>query len=119
MPNAPITKKLSRLAIVAVAALAVAPAALGATAPTKAQITAGKAVFKSAGCAKCHVLKAVHATGTVGPNLDTHHYSMSAILNQITNGGRFMPPFAASKGGALSTTQVKNVAAFVYANEHK
>jgi cytochrome c553 len=99
--------------------LFIVPAAFGATAPTAAQITAGKAVFKSAGCGRCHVLKAVHAAGTVGPNLDTHKYTLSAIVSQVTNGGRFMPPFAASHGGSLSTTQVKNVAAFVYANEHK
>ncbi len=30
-----------------------------------------------------------------------------------------MPPFGVSMGGALSPTQVKNVAAFVYTVRHK
>jgi len=119
MPTGP-TPKLKSLLALAVAAvtLSAASAALAAT-PSPTQVAAGKAVFKSAGCAKCHVLKAVHASGTVGPNLDTHHYPLAAIVNQVTSGGRFMPPFATSKGGSLSSTQIKNVAAFVYAQEHK
>jgi mono/diheme cytochrome c family protein len=108
-------KSLYGLALAAVT-LSTASAALAAT---PAQIAAGKTVFKSSGCGRCHVLKAVNASGTVGPNLDTHHYSLTAITNQITSGGRFMPPFATSKGGSLSSTQIKNVAAFVYAQEHK
>jgi mono/diheme cytochrome c family protein len=119
MINAPKSLKLLGLLAVLAAVPAITGAAIGATAPTKTQIAAGKTVFKSAGCGKCHTLKAVHAAGTAGPNLDTHHYPMAAIVNQVTNGGRFMPPFAMSKGGTLSPTQIKNVAAFVYANEHK
>jgi hypothetical protein len=29
-----------------------------------------------------------------------------------------MPPFGAANGGNLSTTQIKQIAAFVYASEH-
>ena len=114
MPNAPTIHRIVSLA--AAASLSLVPAALGATAPTAAQIKAGKTVFLRSGCAKCHVLKAVQAAGTVGPNLDTHHYTLAAIIKQVTQGGRFMPPFGASVGGSLSATQIKNVAAFVYAN---
>ena len=121
MPNAPsLPRRLSHLTALAVAACLIAvPASFGATAPTKAQIAAGKTVFLKAGCGKCHVLKAAKATGTVGPNLDTHKYALAAITKQVTNGGRFMPPFAASQGGSLSATQIKNVAAFVYASQRK
>jgi mono/diheme cytochrome c family protein len=119
MTNAPITLRLVALAsALAAAALMLVPLAGAATAPTKAQIAAGKLVFAKAGCGKCHTLTAAKATGTVGPNLNTHHYPLATIVNQVTSGGRFMPPFAASKGGSLSATQVKNVAAFVYAAEH-
>jgi mono/diheme cytochrome c family protein len=84
-----------------------------------AQVAAGLKVYKAAGCGKCHTLKAAKSTGTVGPNLNTIKPTYSTIVGQVTNGGRFMPPFAASMGGSLSPTSVKNVAAFVYASEHK
>jgi mono/diheme cytochrome c family protein len=120
MPKTPISLWFSGLATALVAAaLLLVPLATGATPPpTKAQIAAGKKVFLSAACGKCHVMKAVHASGTVGPNLDTHKYSLAAITRQVTSGGRFMPPFDKTKGGSLSSTQVKNVSAFVYASEH-
>jgi len=83
------------------------------------QVAAGKKIFASSGCGKCHVLAAAKSHGAVGPNLDKIHPPYSLIVSQVTNGGRFMPPFAASVGGALSPTQVKNVAALVYTSEHR
>ncbi len=41
--------------------------------------TAGKQVFANSGCAGCHTLAAAGATGTVGPNLDTHLKSDCAL----------------------------------------
>ena len=73
--------------------------------------------FKS-NCGTCHTLKQAATHGTTGPNLNSIHPTLGAIVTQVTSGGRFMPPFGASAGGALSTTQVKNVAAFVYTSDH-
>ena len=77
--------------------------------------TAGKAVFASAGCATCHTLKAANSHGYVGPNLDTLKPSYAKIVKQVTNGGAVMPAFKTQ----LTATQIKNVAAFVYASTHK
>ena len=84
---------------------------------TAAQLAAGKKIFKS-NCGSCHTLKQAATHGTTGPNLNSIHPTLGAIVTQVTSGGRFMPPFGASAGGALSTTQVKNVAAFVYTSDH-
>lgn len=75
---------------------------------------AGKAVFASAGCEGCHTLKAAGATGTVGPNLDQLKPAYARVVLQVTNGGQIMPAFK----GRLSTTQIHDVAAFVYASTH-
>lgn len=88
-----------------------------ATSGSSAELTAGKTVFK-ANCGTCHTLKQAGTTGTVGPNLDTLKPALSTIVSQVENGGRFMPAFGASAGGSLSSTQVKDVSAFVYAAEH-
>lgn len=71
----------------------------------------GSAVFASAGCAGCHTLAAAHATGTVGPNLDTLKPNYQAVTAQVTNGGPGMPAFG--KTGQLSTKQVADVSAYV------
>src|SRR5579884_909043 len=75
---------------------------------------AGKAVFASAGCSGCHTLKAAGATGTVGPNLDQLKPQYARIVLQVENGGQIMPPFK----DRLSTTQIHDVAAFVYSSTH-
>lgn len=71
----------------------------------------GSAVFASTGCAGCHTLAAAHATGTVGPNLDTLKPNYQAVTAQVTNGGPGMTAFG--KTGQLSTQQVADVAAYV------
>lgn len=70
---------------------------------------AGAAIFKSSGCTGCHTLAAAHATGTVGPNLDTLKPDYRAVTAQVTNGGAAMPSFKSS----LSTQQIADVAAYV------
>jgi cytochrome c6 len=72
--------------------------------------TAGEAVFKQ-NCTSCHTLAAAGSMGTVGPNLDTLKPSDAAVTSQVINGGGAMPAFG--KSGALSTTQIKNVATYV------
>ena len=110
--------KLACAAAVVTAAFVVGAVALGMSAPSKAQMTAGKKVFASAGCGRCHTLTAAKSHGTVGPNLNTLKLSLAKITNQVDQGGRFMPPFGADAGGSLSPTQVKSVAAFVFGAEH-
>jgi mono/diheme cytochrome c family protein len=75
---------------------------------------AGKAVFSNAGCGACHTLKAASATGTVGPNLDQLKPTYDKILDQVEVGGGPMPAFK----GSLSTKQIQDVAAFVFASTH-
>jgi mono/diheme cytochrome c family protein len=75
---------------------------------------AGKAVFANAGCGACHTLKAAGATGTVGPNLDQLKPTYDKILHQVEVGGGPMPAFK----GSLSTKQIQDVAAFVFASTH-
>jgi mono/diheme cytochrome c family protein len=75
----------------------------------KGDPTAGAGIFKSAGCTGCHTLAAAHATGTVGPNLDTLKPDYRAVTAQVTNGGAQMPAFKSS----LSTQKIADVAAYV------
>ena len=96
-----------------VSALSLAGAALAAKTPGNA--TAGKTVFRSAGCGSCHTLKAAASHGYVGPNLDVLKPGYAAIVKQVTNGGGAMPAFK----GQLTKTQIQNVAAFVYVSTHK
>lgn len=84
------------------------------SAPVQGDAAAGKQVFETAGCKGCHTLKAAGATGTVGPNLDQLKPAYARIVLQVTNGGKIMPSFKSS----LSTTQIQDVAAFVYTSTH-
>jgi mono/diheme cytochrome c family protein len=73
----------------------------------------GSSQFASSGCGSCHTLAAAHATGTVGPNLDSLKPDYRAVTAQVTNGGApnggTMPAF----GKTLSTQQIADVAAYV------
>jgi mono/diheme cytochrome c family protein len=71
----------------------------------------GTSVFASAGCGGCHTLSAAHATGTVGPNLDSLKPNYQAVTAQVTNGGAGMPAFG--KTNQLNTQQIADVAAYV------
>jgi cytochrome c553 len=87
-----------------------APAyAVPSTVPANADATAGATVFTSAGCGSCHVLKAAHASGQVGPSLDALQPGYDRVLAQVTNGGGIMPAFR----GKLSAAQIRDVSAFV------
>ena len=69
----------------------------------------GAGIFKSAGCTGCHTLAAAHATGTVGPNLDTLKPDYRHVTAQVTNGGAAMPSFKKT----LTAQQIADVAAYV------
>jgi mono/diheme cytochrome c family protein len=77
----------------------------------KGDPTAGAKIFSSAGCIGCHTLAAAHATGTVGPNLDTvtpkPDYRLATA--RVTLGKGVMPSFK----GQLTDQQIADVAAFV------
>jgi mono/diheme cytochrome c family protein len=75
----------------------------------KGNTAKGTAVFASAGCGSCHTLAAAHATGTVGPNLDSLKPDYRAVTAQVTNGGAQMPSFKST----LNTQQIADVAAYV------
>ena len=75
----------------------------------KGDATKGNSVFASGGCGSCHTLAAAHASGTVGPNLDTLKPDYRAVTAQVTNGGAAMPSFKST----LSTQQIADVAAYV------
>jgi mono/diheme cytochrome c family protein len=77
----------------------------------KGDPVAGAKVFTSAGCGACHTLAAAHATGTVGPNLDTVNPKPTFLLAtaRVTLGKGVMPAFK----GQLSDQQIADVAAYV------
>jgi len=77
--------------------------------PAAANPTAGRAVFTSAGCGSCHVLKAAGAGGQIGPNLDQLRPTYDAVLAQVEGGGGGMPAFR----GQLKPDEIRDVAAFV------
>jgi uncharacterized cupredoxin-like copper-binding protein/cytochrome c551/c552 len=75
---------------------------------------AGAAVYSSAGCGSCHILKAAGSTGQVGPSLDDVAPDQQTVVQQVTAGGEIMPAFSPQ----LSSTQINNVAAYVYKSTH-
>jgi len=75
---------------------------------------AGRGVFIQAGCSGCHTLRAANAAGVIGPNFDVAKPSIARIVDRVTNGYKGMPPF----GGSLTTTEIAEVASFVYDSTH-
>jgi len=73
--------------------------------------SAGAKVFTDHGCAQCHTLSAVKATGQVGPNLDLLKPDAPTVEHQVRVGGNGMPSFASQ----LSNKQIQDVAVFVAA----
>lgn len=71
--------------------------------------TSGSAVFASAGCGGCHTLKAAHANGGVGPNLDELRPSAATVAATVRSGAGTMPSFS----GKLSDAQIAAVASYV------
>jgi mono/diheme cytochrome c family protein len=113
----------------AMAVAVVTPAALARLATTPKLVgspTAGKSIF-NANCAACHTLRAAGSVGMIGPDLDKLVLTEATIIKQVTNGGSALMGAAASKyttqmvayKGVLSTAQIDDVAAFVYASTHK
>jgi mono/diheme cytochrome c family protein len=74
----------------------------------------GATVFASAGCGGCHTLRAAGSNGAVGPDLDQAKPGQDLVIQRVTNGINVMPAF----GAQLSTTQIQDVAAYVYSSTH-
>ena len=68
-------------------------------------------MFSTYGCAQCHTLSAVKATGQVGPNLDLLKPDAITVAHQVRVGGNGMPSFAKT----LTRQQIQQVADFVAA----
>ena len=90
----------------------------GGGAPLIGDPVAGAAVFKSAGCGSCHTLKAAGSTGTAGPNLDEIAPDQPTVVTNVTYGNAMGMPAFGGPGGSLSSTQINNVAAYVYSSTH-
>jgi mono/diheme cytochrome c family protein len=75
----------------------------------KGNPTAGKSIFKQAGCVSCHTLADAKSTGTVGPNLDQAKPDYRLVTARVTLGKGVMPSFK----GQLSTKQIADVASYV------
>jgi mono/diheme cytochrome c family protein len=69
----------------------------------------GSAVFVSAGCGKCHTLKAAGASGSIGPNLDQLRPTAATVSQIVQSGGGAMPSFS----GKLSDAEIAAVASYV------
>lgn len=114
-----------------VAAL-ITPAALATAKPKTVAVTgnakAGKPLFVTT-CGTCHTLKAAGAVGVLGPNLDKlAPLTEATIIKQIDNGGaalysakygaaaaaKFPTPMPSIYKTEFSSTQIENIAAFVY-----
>jgi mono/diheme cytochrome c family protein len=124
----PSAAKSGKIVVTTAAGSATSPTSL--TVVVAAAVTgnaaAGKSLFVST-CAACHTLKAAGAQGTLGPNLDDVPLPEQTLINAITNGGStVMTPAEVAKyqttmiayKGTLSTTQISDIAAFVYASTH-
>jgi mono/diheme cytochrome c family protein len=106
-------KTVAPTAETVVGTLATTTAPAGPTLP-QGDAGAGKGVFASAGCGGCHTLKAAGSSGTVGPNLDQLAPELSAIQEQVINGGGGMPPYK----DQLSDQQIADVAQYVFDSTH-
>jgi mono/diheme cytochrome c family protein len=85
------------------------PSLIGARKSSAAGQTSGSGVFASAGCSRCHTLKAAGASGTVGPDLDQLRPSAATVSGIVRSGRGGMPSFS----GKLSDAQIAAVATYV------
>jgi mono/diheme cytochrome c family protein len=125
----PKTAKSGKIVVTTAAGSATSPATLTVVVSAPVVVgnaAAGKSLFVST-CAACHTLKAAGAQGTLGPNLDDVPLPQATLIAAITNGGstvmtsaevaKYQTTMVAYKG-TLSTTQIEDIAAFVYASTH-
>lgn len=74
-------------------------------------VAADAELFRSSGCAGCHVLSAADAKGPMGPDLDGRDLSPERIREVVEQGSGAMPAFAER----LSDEEIDRLAGFVSA----
>jgi mono/diheme cytochrome c family protein len=97
------------------------PACSKSSTPIVGNAVVGGKLFTTQACAACHVLAYAHATGKLGPNLDTLQPAYATVVTQVTVGGKALMGAAARqyktvmKGykGILSTAQIQDIAKYV------
>jgi mono/diheme cytochrome c family protein len=117
------TVLITTAALIAASATTTVASIVASTAPTAAAADnakvignpqQGASVFR-ANCSSCHILKAAHATGVIGPNLDKLKLSEAVVIAQVTHGGGLMPRYRS----VLTKKQIQNVGAYVYVSTHE
>ena len=99
------------------------------TAPGGGNAAAGQSVFASNGCATCHTFAPAHATGTIGPNLDTapssdakadNNMALAAFIKEsIADPDAYIAKgfskgiMPTTFGKSLSSTQLNDLVAFI------
>jgi mono/diheme cytochrome c family protein len=78
------------------------------TTTTETTTAAGEEIFTD-NCGSCHTLSAAGTTGAIGPNLDDAGLDVSAVEEQVRNGGGGMPAFQ----DQLTEEEIAAVAAYV------
>jgi len=101
------------LVAVLLAAFMLAGAAAATTPPPKfGNAKNGRKLFVAHDCGACHLMAAANALSPsgIGPDLDTSTKSYTAIVANITKGGKGMTGYR----NTLTTTQILDLATFVY-----
>jgi mono/diheme cytochrome c family protein len=115
------------LPLVVLVALMASAVAIAVGSAVPGNPTRGKALFTRPGlfCNSCHTLKAAGSTGRDGPNLDKAKPSYATIVDFVTKGRPATkrwptgsPGFGGPRG-ELTKTEIRDLAAFVYAATHK
>ena len=82
----------------------------GAVPGSGGDLAAGKQIFASAGCSRCHMLAAGRPSAALGLSLRP---SLALAIARVTNGKGGMPSFST----ALTAQEIRDVAAYVVSSE--
>lgn len=106
-----------RSALVALAALGALGGCGGHGRPAaRPDLAAGRQVFVSAGCGRCHAVAAVHALGGIGPDFDTsERLDRAQIRTALDEGANGMPSYRHK----LTPAQQRAVTEFVFHTLHR
>ncbi|HEX4519491.1 MAG TPA: cytochrome c [Gaiellaceae bacterium] len=112
---------MRRLALVTALALAAIACTSAAATTPKPKILGnaknGRKLFIAQQCGSCHLMGAANQMdgSGLGPDLDHVTKTYTQIVTQITKGGRGMTGYKK----ALTTSQIEDLAAFIYTTSHK
>jgi mono/diheme cytochrome c family protein len=110
-----VTKPLTSPVVTTVQSGTTTPAVPVTTVPLIGDPVNGALVY-AANCSNCHHLDGVGPNSIDGANLDaTVLASEAADIAEVTNGDTFMPAFATT----LSMSQIQDVSAYVYQQQHR